>query len=68
MLRDGIIRVPKSPYNSTLCLVHKNSSPMGEKQFRVVVHYKTLNGFKNAPAIFQRMIDDILKAFIGKIC
>lgn len=25
-------------------------------------------GLKNAPAIFQRMIDDVLKEFIGKIC
>lgn len=25
-------------------------------------------GLKNAPAIFQRMIDDVLKDFIGKIC
>lgn len=25
-------------------------------------------GLKNAPAIFQRMIDDVLKEYIGKIC
>lgn len=25
-------------------------------------------GLKNAPAIFQRMIDDVLREFIGKIC
>lgn len=25
-------------------------------------------GLKNAPAIFQRMIDDVLKQYIGKIC
>ena len=25
-------------------------------------------GLKNAPVIFQRMIDDVLKEYIGKIC
>jgi len=131
LLRDGIIKPSKSPYNSTVWVVPKKPKPNGEKQYRMVIDFKRLNavtiadtypipdansilaslgkakyfttldltsgfhkiymlesdtpktsfftlngkyvflrlpfGLKNAPAVFQRMIDDVLREHIGKI-
>jgi len=132
LLREGIIRPSKSPYNSPIWVVPKKPKPNGEKQYRMVIDYKRLNavtipdkypipditstlsslgeakffttldltsgfhqihmkesdiqktafstlngkyeflrlpfGLKNAPAVFQRMIDDVLREYIGKMC
>lgn len=132
LLKDGIIRPSKSPYNSPIWIVEKKSDASGIKKYRMVIDFKRLNavtvsdtypipdisstiaslgnskffttldltsgfhqikmkekdicktafstmngkfeftrlpfGLKNAPAIFQRMIDDVLKEYIGKIC
>jgi len=132
LLRDGIIKPSKSPYNSPVWVVTKKPKPNGEKQYRMVIDFKRLNavtiadtypipdinsilaslgnakyfttldltsgfhqiymlesdtpktafstlngkyeflrlpfGLKNAPAVFQRMIDDVLREHIGKIC
>ncbi|KAH8295567.1 hypothetical protein KR054_009054 [Drosophila jambulina] len=132
LLREGIIRPSKSPYNSPIWVVPKKPKPNGEKQYRMVIDFKRLNavtisdtypipditstlsslgeaklfttldltsgfhqihmkesdipktafstlngkyeflrlpfGLKNAPAVFQRMIDDVLREHIGKIC
>jgi len=125
LLREGIIRPSKRPYNSPIWVVPKKSKPNGEKQYRMVIDFKRLNavtisdtypipditstlsslgeakllttlditsgfhqiqmkesdipktafstlngkyeflrlpfGLKNAPAVFQRMIDDVLR-------
>lgn len=132
LLKEGVIRPSRSPYNSPIWVVPKKPKPNGEKQYRMVIDYKRLNmvtipdtypipdinatlcslgqanyyttidltsgfhqipmreldipktafstlngkyeflrlpfGLRNAPAIFQRMIDDVLKEYIGKIC
>lgn len=132
LLKDGIIRKSKSPYNSPIWIVPKKMDASGEKKFRLVIDYRKLNnktisdrypipdtsqvlanlgenkyfttldlasgfhqiamaeddiektafsinngkyefvrmpfGLKNAPAIFQRTMDDVLKEYIGKIC
>lgn len=132
LLRDGIIRPSRSPYNSPIWVVPKKNDLSGEKKFRLVVDFRRLNavttadkypipdindvlanlggnqyftvldlksgfhqiplreedrektafsinngkfeftrlpfGLKNAPAIFQRALDDILRQLIGKIC
>lgn len=132
LLRDGIIRPSRSPYNSPVWIVPKKSDTSGERKYRVVIDYRKLNlvtipdaypipnindvlsqlgesklftildlksgfhqiplkdadiektafsinngkyeftrlpfGLKNAPAIFQRALDDILREHIGKRC
>lgn len=132
LLRDGIIRPSRSPYNSPIWVVPKKEDSSGKKKFRLVVDFRKLNavtipdkypipevtevlsnlggnkyftvidlksgfhqiplreedrektafsinngkyeftrlpfGLKNAPAIFQRALDDILRELIGKMC
>lgn len=132
LLKDGIIRPSKSPYNSPIWIVPKKMDASMEKKYRLVVDYRKLNsvtipdrypipeinevlanlgdnswftiidlksgfhqiplkesdiektafsvnngkfeftrlpfGLKNAPAIFQRTLDDILREHIGKRC
>lgn len=132
LLRDGIIRPSRSPYNSPIWVVPKKEDSSGRKKYRLVVDFRKLNavtipdkypipevtevlsnlggnqyftvidlksgfhqiplreedrqktafsinngkyeftrlpfGLRNAPAIFQRTLDDILRELIGKIC
>lgn len=132
LLKDGIIRPSKSPYNSPVWIVPKKLDASGERKFRMVIDYRKLNsitvsdkyplpeinevlaqlgksryftvldlksgfhqiplkptdiektafsinngkfeftrlpfGLKNAPAIFQRALDDILRPHIGVRC
>lgn len=132
LLRDGIIRPSRSPYNSPIWVVPKKDDHSGKRKYRLVVDFRRLNtvtiadkypipdindvlanlggneyftvldlksgfhqinlreedrektafsinngkfeftrlpfGLKNAPSIFQRALDDILRQFIGKIC
>lgn len=132
LLKDGIIRPSRSPYNSPVWIVPKKADASGEKKHRLVIDYRKLNsiciadkypipeinevlanlgqnqffsiidlksgfhqiplreadiektafsvnngkyeftrlpfGLKNAPSIFQRTLDDILREHIGKIC
>lgn len=132
LLKDGIIRPSRSPYNSPVWIVPKKTDASGEKKYRMVIDYRKLNkittsdkypipeinevlsnlgnnkwftiidlksgfhqiplkttdiektafsvnngkyeftrlpfGLKNAPAIFQRTLDDILREHIGKRC
>lgn len=132
LLRDGIIRPSRSPYNAPVWVVAKKPDASGEKKFRLVIDYRKLNsvtipdrypipeinevlanlgrnkwfsiidlksgfhqiplkesdvektafsvnhgkyeftrlpfGLKNAPSIFQRALDDILRAHIGIRC
>lgn len=132
LLRDGIIRPSRSPYNSPIWVVPKKDDSSGRKKYRMVVDFRKLNaitiadrypipevgevlsrlggnkyftvidlksgfhqiplrkqdiektafsvnngkfeftrlpfGLKNAPSIFQRALDDILRDYIGKTC
>ena len=132
LLKDGIIRPSKSPYNSPVWIVPKKQDASGEKKFRMVIDYRKLNedtipdkypipdittilanlgsnkyfstidlksgfhqialneddiektafsvvngkfeftrlpfGLRNAPAIFQRTLDDVLREHIGVRC
>lgn len=132
LLKDGIIRPSRSPYNSPVWVVPKKLDASGEKKYRLVIDYRKLNtvtipdrypipeinevlanlgrnewfsiidlksgfhqiplkesdiektafsvnngkfeftrlpfGLKNAPSIFQRALDDILREHIGKRC
>lgn len=132
LLRQGIIRPSRSPYNSPIWVVPKKADASGIKKFRIVIDYRKLNeqtipdkypipeindvlpqlgqnkffsvidlksgfhqiplreadrkktafsvnngkyeftrlpfGLRNAPSIFQRTLDDILREYIGKIC
>lgn len=132
LLKDGIIRPSKSPYNSPVWVVPKKLDASGVKKYRMVVDYRKLNsitiadkypipeinevlaqlgkskyftvldlksgfhqiplrqkdiektafsvnngkyeftrlpfGLKNAPSIFQRALDDILRSHIGERC
>lgn len=133
LLKDGIIRPSKSPYNNPVWVVDKKSfDENGNKKKRLVLDFRKLNaktiddkypipnemvilsnmgkakfvttldlksgfhkielkesdrektdfavnngkyefcrmpfGLKNAPSIFQRAIDDVLRVKIGKIC
>lgn len=132
MLKDGIISPSKSPFNSPLWVVNKKLDASGERKYRIVIDFKTLNsktiadkypmpeiaavladlknnnyfstldlamgfyqvelkredrektafsvnngkyefnrlpmGLKNSPSIFQRVMDDVLRDYIGKIC
>ena len=43
LLKGGIIRPSRSPYNSPLWVVPKGAGPNGEPRFRVVVDYRALN-------------------------
>jgi len=43
LLREGIIRPSKSPYNSPTWVVPKKPKPNGEKQCRMVIDFKRLN-------------------------
>ena len=132
LLNDGIIRPSRSAWTAPVWIVPKKADASGEKKFRMVIDYRSLNqkttpdrypmpeinyvidqlkgqkyfttldlasgfhqikmkdkdiqktafsinngkyeftrmpfGLKNAPAIFQRAIDDVLREHIGKIC
>lgn len=132
LLKQGIIRPSRSPYNSPIWIVPKKADASGEKKYRMVIDYRKLNeqtlpdkypipeindvlpqlgqnqffsvldlksgfhqiplreadrqktafsvnngkyeftrlpfGLRNAPSIFQRTLDDILRKWIGKIC
>lgn len=132
LLRDGIIRPSRSPYNSPIWIVSKKQDASGTQKYRLVVDFRKLNsitipdkypipeinevlshlggnrffsvidlksgfhqiplreediektafsinngkfeftrlpfGLKNAPSIFQRALDDILREHIGKSC
>jgi len=43
LLREGIIRHSKSPYNSKIWEVPKKPKPKGEKQYRMVINFNRLN-------------------------
>uniref|UniRef100_A0AB38Z1K8 RNA-directed DNA polymerase n=1 Tax=Biju errantivirus TaxID=3078397 RepID=A0AB38Z1K8_9VIRU len=43
MLKDGIIRPSRSPWNSPVWVVTKKEDASGEKKFRLVIDYRTLN-------------------------
>jgi len=71
LLQDGIIRPSNRPYNSPIWIVPKKPKPNGEKQYRMVVDFSTLKGkyefphlpfgLKSAPAILQKIIDEVLR-------
>lgn len=132
LLKDGIIRPSKSPYNSPVWIVPKKQDASGSQKYRMVIDYRKLNedtvpdkypipdvttilsnlgankyfstidlksgfhqialndadiektafsiangkfeftrlpfGLRNAPAIFQRTLDDVLREHIGVRC
>lgn len=43
LLRDGIIRPSKSPYNSPIWIVEKKPDASGTKKYRMVIDFKRLN-------------------------
>jgi len=43
LLREGIIRPSKRPYNSPIWVVPKKPKPNGEKQYQMVIDFKRLN-------------------------
>ena len=43
LLRDGIIRPSKSPYNSPVWIVSKKTDASGIKKYRMVIDYRKLN-------------------------
>jgi len=65
LLRDGIIKPSKSPYNSPVWVVPKKPKPNGEKQFRMVIDFKRLNAVTIADTYSTPDINSIL-ASLGK--
>lgn len=43
LLKDGIIRPSRSPYNSPIWVVPKKEDASGQKKYRVVVDFRKLN-------------------------
>ena len=77
-LKSGIIQDSKSPNNSPVLIIPKKIDASGKRKFRVVVDFRTLNekvigdeylrmpmGIKNAPATFQRLMDNVLTGMHG---
>jgi len=65
LLRDGIIKPSKSPYNSPVWVVPKKPKPNGEKQYRMVIDFKRLNAVTIADTYPIPDINSIL-ASLGK--
>lgn len=59
-LKSGFHRIPLKPSDMPKTAFSVNN---GKYEFT-----RLLFGLKNAPAIFQRALDDILREHIGKIC
>ncbi|XP_037924348.1 uncharacterized protein LOC119660042 [Hermetia illucens] len=75
ILHSGIIRKSRSPYNNPIWVVDKKGMDESDREktaFSVnngKYEFCRLSfGLKNAPAIFQRAIDDILRDDIGIRC
>ena len=77
-INSTLASLGKAKYFTTLDLTSGfHQIPMKESDIPKTA-FSTLNGkyeflrlpfgLKNAPSIFQRMIDDVLKEYIGKIC
>lgn len=60
LIKDDIITLSKSPWNSPLLVVPKKPGPNNEKRFRMVIDYRKLNKITIGDAFPLPRIEDIL--------
>lgn len=60
LLRDGVIRPSKSPYNSPIWIVPKKTDASGQKKYRLVVDFRKLNSVTIPEAYPIPDINDVI--------